>query len=847
MILNENNIQSPFQYKISENTFQLLKRNGELELNTDNIQVRVFEGQRLFCADIGYAVDGPLENMEFLIDDIKVYPQLLESLKDLQTVYVKDNEIYLVNNDLNFKSIIFFPPSDLNKNFKFDITTYSTTFSSFMFDEIAKKLNTLDTNYPIKNYYANIDYKVNDVIKNNGYFYRVFKDFKSDNTDYYLKNNCNLITPFKKLELDTDYKANELIEYENNFLMVQKDFRYENKNGVLTNLNGLLKPLQDIIIWFDGIAKIYKNQIIIKDNISYIVLEDIENPVWGNIQKKLNRFIKAENTFYDDTNSGFGNNTNNVQKAIEKLKSGKQDSLTAGNNINLNGNNISVIGGTNKEYELGSLYFINDLIIKDDKIYQVNENFTASNWNTDISKCTLVSGGEIVGQVKAVDVSFDNSNTQLQQLVGYDYPKYKKTIADSINMVFTNGSSDYNASIVKQSDGSYRLKCNISNYYIGSRDMGVFLTVKNINNIDNIYERLSFLSQFFNIQTNYTSIESLNYVNLTSDEYIISDLNLNLKFVFIYSSYNKSLSLMIVKQDFTPIIEGTYNITLNIRNRVLRQEDRNIFAFSSGFMTEQDIMDNYIFNLSQNNSSVKLKGSYTLKAGAGLLIAFYSPIIENYFNVSNSGEWTNTNGITSSSKKPLKFSLYKNSDAGNENPLYLLFIMHQDETDLTVGETITFNLTPDKNSTLNPIYSTVTNVQQMGDALGNNIYDYSGVETIVPGAKVITLDGKTHKVYRKYFEIEYEFLKDNVAHALTALSINGKVLLFETIQVKTRYLPENLVWNQEIYSGKVSNSTHRFDEFLVRITERGFSIIYQISIESSYNYEGYSGWVQYYK
>ena len=29
MNLNENNIQAPFQYKISENTFELLKRSGE--------------------------------------------------------------------------------------------------------------------------------------------------------------------------------------------------------------------------------------------------------------------------------------------------------------------------------------------------------------------------------------------------------------------------------------------------------------------------------------------------------------------------------------------------------------------------------------------------------------------------------------------------------------------------------------------------------------------------------------------------------------------------------------------------------------------------------------------------
>ena len=714
MPLNENNIQAPFQYKIGENTFELLERNGELELNTNNVQVKVFSGQRLFCADIGYAVDGPLENMEFLIDDIKVYPQLLENLKDLQTVDVKDNEIYLVNNDIDFKSIIFFPPSDLNKNFKFTITTYSSTFSSFMFDEIAKKLNTLDTNYPVKNYYENTDYKVNDIVKNNGYLYRVFKEFISDGTDYYLKTNCNILTPFKKLELNTNYKANELIEYNNNFLIVQKDFRYENKNGVLTNLNGLLKPLQDIIIWFDGINKIYKNQIIIKDNISYIVLEDVENPVWGNIQNKIDYLNKAENIFYDDSISFFGDNTDTVQKALEKLQAKKQNNLILGNNININENKISVNGGTNKKYASNTVYYIDDLIIYDGKLYKVNEDFIAANWNADISKCTLVSGGGSVGSNDAIDIIFDNSKSQLQQLVGYDYPKYKKSIPSTVSIVLSNGNNNYNASIVKQSDGSYRLKCNISNFNISGEYFS--LSIKNVNNLSNIYQRLSFLSQFFNIQTIYTTIDSLNYINLEASECVISSLNFSLKFALIYSDYNKSLDL-IIKIDSSSIQSGSYNITLNIKNRVLRQEDRNIFAFSDPFMGTQNIMDNYIFSLSQNNSSVKLTGSYTLKKDAGLVIGFYSPIIENYFNVSSSIEWKNTTGITSSSKKPLKFSLYKNNSAGNEKPLYLLFLMYQDETDLKAGEKITFDLTPDKNSTLGPIYKNVTNVQQLGEVL----------------------------------------------------------------------------------------------------------------------------------
>lgn len=85
MNLNENNIQAPFQYKISENTFELKTVSGGFLLNADNVQVKVFSGERLFCADIGYAIDGAVEEMEFLIDSIKVYPQVLENLDNLQT------------------------------------------------------------------------------------------------------------------------------------------------------------------------------------------------------------------------------------------------------------------------------------------------------------------------------------------------------------------------------------------------------------------------------------------------------------------------------------------------------------------------------------------------------------------------------------------------------------------------------------------------------------------------------------------------------------------------------------------------------------------------------------------
>ena len=381
--------------------------------------------------------------------------------------------------------------------------------------------------------------------------------------------------------------------------------------------------------------------------------------------------------------------------------------------------------------------------------------------NITIEDNVISASGNLA--TKAELVSYDNSNTNLEKLLGYDFPKYKKTIPNTVSIVLSNGNNNYNASIVKQSDGSYRLKCNISNFNISG---GYFsLSIKNVNNLSNIYQRLSFLSQFFNIQTIYTTIDSLNYINLEASECVISSLNFSLKFALIYSDYNKSLDL-IIKID-SSIQSGSYNITLNIKNRVLKPEDRNIFAYSDPFMGTQDIMDNYILSLSQNNSSIKLTGSYTLKQGAGLIIGFYSPIIENYFNVSNTTvSFQNTSGITSSSGKAIKFGFYKNSSAGTDKPLYLLFLMYQDDTDLQVGEKITFNLAPSKNSTLNPIYQNVTNVQQAIETIVNDkipdVYDYSGIETLTN--KIVKVDGVEYPVYRHVFEIPYTFLTDNAEH-----------------------------------------------------------------------------------
>lgn len=691
-MLNENNIQAPFRYKISENSFELDTINGELNLNTNNSQVKVFDGQRLFCADIGYAVDGALEEMEFLIDDIKVYPVLIEQLEDLKSVEVKENEIYLIKNDINFKSIIFFPPIDLNKNFKYTITSYSSTFSAFMFDEIARKLNVIDINSPIKNYYKDSNYKINDIIKYNGYLYRVFREFKSDGTDYYLQSNCNLITPFKKLELNNQYKINDLIEYNNIFFTAQKDFTYEKASDI----NELLKPIQDIIEWDNKIKKVYKNQIILKDDICYLVLSSSENYTFDELMqfKRVDYLNKASNTFYDDANSNFGNSTDTVQKAIENLNAIKQNNLISGNNISINGNTININGGVSKNYFFGSEYLTNDLIFYDNRLYIANENFISSDWDTDKNKLTLLtSSGSLT---TASQVAYDNNKTNLKYISKYDFPKFKIEIPETINMILTDNINDYTAAIIKQEDGSYILNSQLDNFQ-GS----ISIIVKSIENTSNIYEMYSILSQFFEFNNS-------EYYQLSEDECIISSISGILKFSLLLSENN----IIIDIKTESNLNQENYNITLSIKNRVLRKSDTNIFFACQSF--------NSLFNLKliQNYDKVNIKGSLKCESENKIFKCF-SPILENYFNCitySNDNNLINTEGIISSTGKAVKFGFTK--DSSNENN-YSLILSHQDGSAIEIGEVFTFDLTPNKNFKTDPIYSLVTNVQQLGEALKN--------------------------------------------------------------------------------------------------------------------------------
>ena len=347
--LNENNIQAPFQYKPSENGFILNNINGEIALNNNSVQVKVIDEEKLFCADLGYSVDGEVYEMNFYVDKIKIFPVQLNKIEELRAQEIEDNKVYFVK-DTNFKSIAFFSIANLNKIFSFEITSYASVFSSWMFDEIAKKINGLDTNYPIKNFYQQTEYKAGDIIKKDGYLYQVIKDFTSNDK----LSNSIIITPF--------------VSKENSSLNMYDLLQDSNKFFIVNSKDGDIKPLTSIITWNDNITEIYKDTIIIKKDTDgnvekkYLVLNNVLNPNWNKLieNKSIIELYTAKDILYNNEE------TNNLQDGLdlafkkiannEKEINNKQKTLEADDNIEITNNtsndkaNIKVI--INNKYDL---------------------------------------------------------------------------------------------------------------------------------------------------------------------------------------------------------------------------------------------------------------------------------------------------------------------------------------------------------------------------------------------------------------------------------------------------------------------------------------------------------------
>ncbi|WIH89338.1 hypothetical protein NEI02_06420 [Brachyspira pilosicoli] len=365
-------------------------------------------------------------------------------------------------------------------------------------------------------------------------------------------------------------------------------------------------------------------------------------------------------------------------------------------NVNMPSNieNTTVVNNKYLEEQLQS-----GLSIKQDKLI--------AGTNVEITEDNVINvKGDVATDAKSV--SYDNSNTNLEYITDYDFPKFKLEIPDTINI----NLNTFQGTITKQTNNEYILSCQLNSYSV---DENIIIPINNIEDDSNIFKMYSILAQFFdfNSYTNISQEKTIVY-DLAPDECSISNISGDLICCFMLTGEDK-LILTIGKKDNTPIPSGIYNISLRIKNKVLKKNDQYLFLISSSKTSLCTL------KLEQDNNKIKLTGNMSSFIDTQSQVDggnFYSEVIENYFNLIGTimpEDLISTEGITSSNGKPVKFGVAKIT--GSLGIVYILAVGYEDESTISKDDIFTFNLLPDKNYTLEAIYKNVTNVQELGEAL----------------------------------------------------------------------------------------------------------------------------------
>ena len=371
-------------------------------------------------------------------------------------------------------------------------------------------------------------------------------------------------------------------------------------------------------------------------------------------------------------------------------------------NVNMPSNieNTTVVNNKYLEEQLQS-----GLSIKQDKLI--------AGTNVEITEDNVINvKGDVATDAKSV--SYDNSNTNLGYITDYDFPKFKLEIPDTININTINNINlnTFQGTITKQTNNEYIFSCQL-NYY--SVDKNIIIQIMNIEDDSNIFKMYSILAQFFdfNSYTNISQGKPIVY-DLAPDECSISNISGDLICYFMLTGRG-TLILTIEKKDNTPIPSGIYNISLRIKNKVLKKNDQYLFLISRSKTSLCTL------KLEQDNNKIKLTGNMSSFIDTQSQVDgvyFYSEVIENYFNLIGTvmlEDLISTEGITSSNGKPVKFGVAKMT--GSFGIVYILAVGYEDGSTISKDDIFTFNLLPDKNYTLEAIYSDVTNVQELGEAL----------------------------------------------------------------------------------------------------------------------------------
>lgn len=373
------------------------------------------------------------------------------------------------------------------------------------------------------------------------------------------------------------------------------------------------------------------------------------------------------------------------------------------------------------------------------------------------------------GFAEAIDVSFDNSKTNLEYISGYNFPKFKAEIPNVINLVLSNilTNEEYTANITKQEDGSYILNTSITNFYLSASQKAIVLEIKSIEGETNSLFMFNTINMFWHV------VSSDEWINNNGDV-VIENVSEPTQFEFIGSA------LAISKTDLSDFEQGIYNITLTIKNRHYQPID----TYFLGVGDNERFTFNYMsyLNLQNNNGSVKLAGNIKIEDSfkTVLYYSFLKPYLENYFNLSTNNTFINTAQITSNTGKAVKYYFKQNADYENAADLV---IAYQDGSTISIGDIFTLNLIPDKNREVNPLLYPVSNVQQLGEALNEKADNISDRLNIIAdeqehftGRYFVNSDGGRKPIYYRKWKKDFrnrDFVMDGsqVDDIISAYSI----------------------------------------------------------------------------
>lgn len=266
------------------------------------------------------------------------------------------------------------------------------------------------------------------------------------------------------------------------------------------------------------------------------------------------------------------------------------------------------------------------------------------------------------------------------------------------------------SSQIKLSDIKLDLKTIEGNKYTSIKSgIGIISSGRKLDFAIPIFEYKDNLGKWVKIESQYTKYTTMILSNLELDECSISEIDSSFKFAIVTMS--SSIYIVIKIQDDNLISQSNYTVNINIKNRVLRNQDSNLFCLP--IINSANIQYKTL-SLEKNNSTSVIKGSINNLA-QGTETSFYiiNSIIPNYFILD--GDYINTSNILSSSGKALKYKIKTVSTS--EGIIYAFLLAYQDGSEIQSEDVFTFNLIPNKNFSLNPIYKNVSNVQELGESL----------------------------------------------------------------------------------------------------------------------------------